>query len=91
MPNKKMQLKYHRIFEKQYAKLSLSLRSKVDVALLLFKKNPLDRVLHNHSLKGKLEGRRSIAAAFDLRLIFTVEGDYVVVQFLEVGTHNQVY
>lgn len=78
-------------FLKTYAKLKASQREKVDLALRNFLKNPTDPILRNHALKGNLTGKRAIRAGFDLRIVFKVEGDYVRVLMLSVGTHNQVY
>ena len=78
-------------FLKDYAKLSVPQREKVDFALRSFLKSPQDSVLRNHALKGKLAWKRAIRAGFDLRIVFKVEGDYVRVLMLSVGTHNQVY
>ncbi len=78
-------------FLKSYAKLKVTQREKVDFALRIFLKNPQDSALRNHALKGKLAGKRAISAGFDLRIVFKVEGDYIRVLMLSVGTHNQVY
>lgn len=86
-----MQIYFKKSFVKQYKKLQKNHRAKVDQTLRLFEKNPHDPILKNHILVGKLLGKRSIAAGFDLRIVFEVEGDYVVVNMLAVGTHNQVY
>lgn len=86
-----MQIFFKKGFIKQYQKLKKSDREKVDSALEVFEKNPKDVQLNNHALIGKLQGKRSISAGFDLRIIIKVEGDYVIVTMLAVGTHNQVY
>lgn len=86
-----MKLVFKKSFIKNYHKLNKSDRSKVDLALELFERNPKDNALNNHPLTGKLQGKRSISAGFDLRIIIKVEGDYVIVTMLAVGTHNQVY
>lgn len=78
-------------FLKDYARLQAPQRQKVDLALRRFLKNPQDLTLRNHPLKGVLTGKRAISAAFNLRIVFKVEGDYVRVLMLSVGTHNQVY
>lgn len=86
-----MQIFFKKSFVKQYQKLNKSDRGKVDSALIAFEKNPKDTQLNNHPLIGKLIGQRSISAGFDLRIIFKVDGEYVLVTMLAVGTHNQVY
>jgi addiction module RelE/StbE family toxin len=86
-----MQIFFKKSFIKQYRRLRKSDRGKVDSALEVFENNPKDIRLYNHALVGKLEGKRSISAGFDLRIIIKVEGDYVFVTMLAVGTHSQVY
>lgn len=86
-----MKIKFRKSFVKQYSKLSLKQRYFVDAALKLFEANPNDIKLKNHALKEELKGYRAISAAFDVRLVFKVEGDYVYVEMIAVGTHNQVY
>jgi addiction module RelE/StbE family toxin len=86
-----MQFVFKKTFIKQYYKLSKSDQKKVDQALLLLEKNPQDPKLKNHALIGKLEGKRAIAAGFDLRIILEVENEYLIVIVLAVSSHNQVY
>ena len=86
-----MKILFKKRFVKQYQKLKKSDQNKVDHALKMFEKDPCDARLKNHALIGKLSGKRSISAGFNLRMIFELEGDYVVVIMIGVGTHNQVY
>lgn len=86
-----MQIYFKKSFLKQYQKLRKDYREKVNLALKLFEKNPHDPALKNHALSGKLLGKRSIAAGFDLRIVFEVQEDYLIIIILAVGTHNQVY
>lgn len=86
-----MHIYFKKNFIKQYRKLKKSDKSKVDNALIVFEKNPHDPLLKNHGLVGKLTGKRAISAGFDLRIIFELEGEYVTVTMLAVGTHNQIY
>lgn len=86
-----MRIDVRKSFSKQYKKLSSRSKEKVNDAIRTFQKNPFDEKLKNHALIGRAKGKRSISAGFDLRIIFTVEGDYIVVIMLAVGTHNQVY
>ena len=86
-----MQIFFKKSFVKQYHKLQKTDRLKVDNALVLFEKNHFHPSLKNHALTGKLAGKRSIAAGFDLRLVFEMKGNYVTVIMLGLGTHNQVY
>ena len=86
-----MEIRFKKSFVKQYGKLQKSQQGRVDRALETFEKNPRDPILKNHALLGVLKGKRSISAGFDLRVVFAVERDYLVVLMLGVGTHNQVY
>lgn len=86
-----MQIILKKSFVKQYQKLQKANQSKIDNTLRLFEKNPHDPQLKNHALIGKLSGKRSISAGFDLRIVFEIEGNYVIAIMISVGTHNQVY
>ena len=86
-----MQLFRHKNFKKQYQKLNADQQASVDEAILLFYKDPFDPKLRNRALKGKYNNCNSIDAAFDLRIIFVQEKNYVVVVLLKVGSHNQLY
>ncbi|MEW6236320.1 MAG: type II toxin-antitoxin system mRNA interferase toxin, RelE/StbE family [Candidatus Omnitrophota bacterium] len=86
-----MRIELHRNFEKAFAKLNPKQRQRVKETLDLFRRNPYDPQLKNHSLHGCLKGERSISAGGDLRLIFEEEDDYRKVVFVRVGTHNQIY
>jgi addiction module RelE/StbE family toxin len=86
-----MKIVFKKSFVKQYTKLNRSKRDSVDTAIRIFEKNPLTPELMNHALKGKLQGKRAISAGFDLRIVFKVNGDYVLVEMLGAGSHNQVY
>ena len=86
-----MHIYFKKSFVKQYQKLQKSHRAKVDRALRLFEKNPHYHLLKNRALTGKLAGKRSIAAGFDIRIVFEMEEQYVTVTMLAVGTHDQVY
>lgn len=86
-----MKIVFKKSFVKQYSKLDKRHQDSVDTTIRLFEKSPHASQLKNHPLKGKLKGKRSISAGFDLRIVFRVEGDYVLVEMLGVGSHNQIY
>ena len=86
-----MKIVYHKNFLKRYKKLSKDLRTKVEDAILLFSKNPKNKKLQNHALKGNMKGKRAISVAGDVRIIFEEHDNYVLVIMLDVGSHNQVY
>jgi len=88
-----MKIKLGRKYIKQYAKLDNIKKKSVDNAVKRFLQNPFDKSLYNHPLKGVRgkKGQRSISAESDLRMIFEMDGNYVVVLFVEVGSHSQLY
>lgn len=86
-----MKIKRKKRFIKMYKKLSLKKKDKINRAIIKFQENPFDKTLNNHDLKGDYENCRSISAGGDLRIIFREFEDYIVVVFLAVGLHSQVY
>jgi addiction module RelE/StbE family toxin len=86
-----MQVFRHKNFTKQYQKLNSKQQTLIDEAIFLFYKDPFDARLRNHPLKGKYKDCNSIDAAFDLRIIFKQEKNYIIVVLLKVGSHNQLY
>jgi len=86
-----MDIQYHKNFNKIFEKLSPKIRNKVRRAIDIFYDNPYDPQLDNHALHGKQKGRRAISAGGDLRIVFIEKNNYAIVEFLDVGTHNQVY
>lgn len=86
-----MKIKYHRRFEKQFKKLNPKLKEKTVKVIELFIINPHHKSLHNHSLEGVLKGKNSISVTGDLRIIFEESNKYLLIVFLDIGTHNRVY
>ena len=86
-----MKIKFHKNFENSFKKLDQKLRQKVIDRIGLFVLNPHDQKLKNHALSGNLLGMRSFSVNGDCSVIFEEIDDYVLVIFLDVGTHNQVY
>jgi len=84
---------YHRIeftksFVKQFKKLRPQQKERFYERLKLFKENPHDRTLRDHALKGKYTGYRSIDIEGDLRALYYIKGDVVII-FAFIGrTHN---
>jgi addiction module RelE/StbE family toxin len=77
-------------FDKQYAKLNLKVKAGFKIRVTLFKANPFDVTLRNHALKGKYLGCRSIDITGDVRALYTIQGDTVII-FGFIGTHSQLY
>lgn len=77
-------------FDKQYAKLNDKIKITFKNHVEIFKNNPFDRRLRNHALKGKYLGHRSIGISGDVRVLYTTQGDTVII-FGFIGTHSQLY
>jgi mRNA interferase YafQ len=85
-----MVLRFHRNFKKRYEKLRENEKSRCDRALELFAVDPFHPLLHNHSLRGRFAGYRSINIGGDLRAIYKLAGEDVA-YFVELGTHEELY
>jgi addiction module RelE/StbE family toxin len=77
-------------FDKQYAKLSIKVKTSFKQRIEMFKANPFDTTLRNHALKGKYLGFRSIDITGDVRALYTTQGDMIII-FGFIGTHSQLY
>jgi addiction module RelE/StbE family toxin len=77
-------------FDKQYSKLNDKTKTIYKSCISIFKSNPFDFRLHNHALKGKYLGYRSIDITGDVRALYTVKGNIVII-FGFIGTHSQLY
>jgi len=86
-----MKIRYHKSFEKSFSKLSKTVKVKTKNAIASFSDDPFTKKLRNHSLKGKMEGRRAFSVTGDVRVIFEEHESYTLVLMLDVGSHNQVY
>lgn len=86
---------YHRIeftksFTKKFKTMPVPKQQHFYERLELFKKNPHDRLLRDHALKGKYVGFRSIDIENDLRAHYYIKNGTVVI-FAFIGTHSQLY
>jgi addiction module RelE/StbE family toxin len=77
-------------FDKQYIKLSHKLQLRFKERLEVFYGDPFEPSLRNHPLKGKYLGYRSIDITGNVRALYTVKGDVVII-FGFIGTHSQLY
>lgn len=84
------QIQFTKDFTKQFKKLRFNQQERFYERLSLFEKNPQDRALRDHALKGKYKGYRSIDIEGDLRALYYIQGDRVVI-FGFIGTHSQLY
>ena len=86
---------YHSIdftkgFSKQFKVLRTKQKEHFYERLDLFKKNPHDKTLRDHALKGIYKGYRSIDIEGDLRALYYIKEDKIVI-FGFIGTHSQLY
>jgi YafQ family addiction module toxin component len=84
------QIQFSKNFTKQFKKLRTNQQERFYERLTLFKKNPHDKTLRDHALKGKYQGYRSIDIEGDLRALYYVKGDTIII-FGFIGTHSQLY
>ena len=85
-----MNIQTTKSFDKQYSKLSTKIKNQFKVRVELLRVNPFDISLRNHALKGRYLGYRSIDINGDVRALYTVKGDVVII-FGFIGTHGQLY
>jgi addiction module RelE/StbE family toxin len=85
-----MEIRYMPSFKRAYKKLERGQRDRVDAALILFQRSPFDPKLRNHKITLSKEDARSISAGYDLRILYVVRGDAIVL-LIAVGTHDEVY
>lgn len=88
-----MRIELHPNFKKSYksriAKNQKLTRKTAD-RIELFRENPNNPILKNHSLKGEEKKFRAFSITGDSRIIYMqVSEDHVI--FLDIGTHNQIY
>jgi addiction module RelE/StbE family toxin len=86
-----VKIRFHKQFEKHFQKLPKNIQIKTITGMKKFMKNPFDKTLRNHSLTGRLSGKRAFSITTDLRIIFEEQENYFLVLFFDIGTHNQIY
>ena len=83
-------IQFSNSFVKQFKKLPASQQTQFYNRLLLFKADPSARALRDHALKGKFVGYRSINITGDVRALYYVQQDVIVI-FAFIGTHSKLY
>ncbi|HTE57111.1 MAG TPA: type II toxin-antitoxin system RelE/ParE family toxin [Verrucomicrobiae bacterium] len=84
------QINFTKTFRGQFKLLKPRQQERFYERLELFKKDPQARVLRDHALKGKYIGYRSIDIQGDLRALYYVKDDTIVI-FALIGSHSQLY
>jgi addiction module RelE/StbE family toxin len=86
-----MIIKFHKNFRRKFKKLTPKLKDKTNNAIKIFKQNPHEPILQNHPLRGKMLNQRAFSVSGSIRIVFEERGDYIIVLFLDIGNHPQVY
>ncbi len=81
-----MQIFYSRTFEKQYRKLSSSIKLIAEEKEKIFRTNPFDPVLKTHKLHGKFANFYAFSLNNKYRIIFDFTKEKV--RFHLIGTHD---
>lgn len=87
-----MKIIFHKHFVKNFdkrIKTNSNLLEKFNGRYELFVKDKNNPLLHSHRLTGILQGKQSFSITGDIRVIFQENQDSV--EFLDIGSHNQVY
>jgi len=77
-------------FEKQVAKLPVSIKKILANKLCIFTEDRFSIILNNHPLQGSWRGYRSINITGDYRLIFEPY-DVDIVRLIDIDTHHNLY
>lgn len=85
-----MTIRYLPKFKKQYKKLPEKIQKQFDEKITLFAVDPTAPVLKVHPLKGNLKGYWSMNVNGDVRALYIMDGDSIVI-FGLIGTHSQLY
>ena len=85
-----MKFKYEKTFLRDLKKLKQSQRQEAIKRIKLFQRAPRHPLLHDHPLKGRLKGLRSINLSGDLRAHYRFDGVNNII-FLRLGTHSTLY
>ncbi|MCC6639277.1 type II toxin-antitoxin system mRNA interferase toxin, RelE/StbE family [Candidatus Falkowbacteria bacterium] len=86
-----MMFKTHKNFDKQFTKLPPKIKRIAQAKIELFTINPKDPMLRDHPLSGNLTGLRAFSVTGDVRVVYELYKNELVVLFIAIGTHNQLY
>ena len=85
-----MKVILHKKFKKKFKKFSNEIHIQFKNRLNIFIKDPHDTTLNNHALHGKYLGFRSINVSGDLRAVYRMEADNIVL-FVDIDNHANLY
>jgi addiction module RelE/StbE family toxin len=89
-----MKIFYHDEFIKTLKKANVRIRKSYKNRLIIFRKNPYDPLLKNHSLRNEWYGYRSINITANWRAIYkdlSQNDEEFVIYFVAIGTHKHLY
>ena len=85
-----MTIQYLPKFKKQYKKLPRNIQIQFDERVQLFAIDPTLPMLKVHPLKGNYAGYWSMSVNGDIRALYVLHGDNMVI-FGLIGSHSQLY
>lgn len=83
-------IKYLPKFKKQYKKLPEKFQHQFDERLHLYLIDPTAPQLRVHPLKGKFNGYWSMNVSGDLRTLYLMDGENIII-FALIGSHSELY
>lgn len=85
-----MIIQYLPKFKKQYTKLPKKFQQQFNDRLRLFVTDPTSPQLRVHPLKGRFAGYWSMNVNGDIRALYLIQGDTMII-FALIGTHSELY
>ena len=88
-----MKIRYDPDFIRKVKKLDVRIRKSLKENLAIFIADPMSPQFDNHALRGEYAGYRSIDITSDYRALYQekLEREEVVVFFVAIGTHKELY
>lgn len=88
-----MTVRYDPTFLSKLKKIDVIIRKHLKERLEIFIKDPNNLQLHNHALRDKWDGHRSIDVTNDWRAIYMekIESGKTIAYFVAIGTHKELY
>lgn len=85
-----MLIRYLPKFKKQYKKLPKKIQQQFDARLMLMLHDPTRPELRLHPLQGKFKGYWSMNVNGDIRAIYLMQGETMII-FALIGSHSQLF
>lgn len=85
-----MRVRYLPKFKKQYKKLPSRFQEQFDERLRLFLIDPTAPKLRVHPLKGEFAGYWSMNINGDIRALYVLQGEDIII-FALIGSHSELY